>query len=103
MRLFRFNFPLSCTAAFPGHPWNRFKALKLLVSVAFGVLSVCGVIAAAQVETGQIAGTVMDQTGATVPNAAVAINNLSTNTVRTRSLRRPVRTWYSASSRTFIR
>jgi hypothetical protein len=36
----------------------------------------------AQVETGQIAGTVMDQTGAAVPDAAVAIRNLNTNTVR---------------------
>jgi hypothetical protein len=36
----------------------------------------------AQVETGQIAGTVMDQTGAAVPNAAVTIKDLSTNTVR---------------------
>src|ERR1700733_534615 len=35
-----------------------------------------------QVETGQIAGTVMDQTGAAVPDAIVAITNLSTNTVR---------------------
>ncbi|HTW81016.1 MAG TPA: carboxypeptidase regulatory-like domain-containing protein [Terracidiphilus sp.] len=36
----------------------------------------------AQLETGQIAGTVMDQTGAAVPNAVIAVNNLSTNTVR---------------------
>jgi hypothetical protein len=36
----------------------------------------------AQVETGQIAGTVMDQTGAAVPNAAVTIKDLSTNAVR---------------------
>lgn len=36
----------------------------------------------AQLETGQIAGTVMDQTGATVPNAAIAIKNLITNMVR---------------------
>jgi hypothetical protein len=36
----------------------------------------------AQLETGQIAGTVMDQTGAAVPNAAIAIKNLSTNMVR---------------------
>ena len=36
----------------------------------------------AQVETGQIAGTVMDQTGAAVPNAAITIKDLGTNTVR---------------------
>ena len=36
----------------------------------------------AQVESGQIEGTVIDQTGAAVPNAAVTIKNLSTNAVR---------------------
>ena len=35
----------------------------------------------AQFEIGQIAGTVMDQTGAALPNASVAIKNLSTNMV----------------------
>jgi hypothetical protein len=82
MRLFRFNFPLSRVAAFSSQPWNGIKSLTLLVLVAFAALSVCGVVASAQVETGQIAGTVMDQTGAVVPDAAVAIKNLSTNTVR---------------------
>jgi hypothetical protein len=52
------------------------------VSVAVATLSVCGAAASAQVETGQIAGTVMDQTGAAVPDVVVAIKNLSTNTVR---------------------
>ena len=82
MRLFTFNFLLSRVAAFPGQPWNRLKPLRFFVAVAVAALSVCGVVASAQVETGQIAGTVMDQTGAAVPNAAVAIKNLSTNTVR---------------------
>jgi hypothetical protein len=36
----------------------------------------------AQFEIGQIACTVMDQTGAALPNAGVAIENLSTKTVR---------------------
>src|SRR6202789_1084140 len=82
MRLFRFNFLLSRVAAFSGQPWNRSESLTLLVSVAFAALSICGVVATAQVETGQIAGTVMDQTGAAVPGAVVAIKNLSTNSVR---------------------
>jgi Carboxypeptidase regulatory-like domain/TonB dependent receptor len=82
MTLFRFNFLLSHVAAFSGLPWNRFKSLTSLVSVAFAALSVCGVVASAQVETGQIAGTVIDQTGAAVPDAAVAIKNLSTDTER---------------------
>ncbi|HUB52481.1 MAG TPA: TonB-dependent receptor [Terracidiphilus sp.] len=37
----------------------------------------------AQLEAGQIAGTVMDQTGAAVPDATITVKNLSTNTVRT--------------------
>jgi hypothetical protein len=82
MRLFPFNFPLSHVAAFPGQPWNRLKSLTLFVSVAAAALSVSGVAASAQVETGQIAGTVMDQTSAAVPNAAINIKNLSTNSVR---------------------
>jgi hypothetical protein len=82
MRLFRFNFLLSRVAAFSGRPWNRIKPLTLLVSVAFAAFSVCGVVATAQVETGQIAGAVVDQSGAAVPDAVIAIKNLSTNTVR---------------------
>jgi len=82
MRLFRFNFLLSRVAAFSGQSSNGFRSLTLLVSVAFVALSVCGVVASAQVETGEIAGTVVDQTGAAVPDAVVAIKNLSTNTVR---------------------
>jgi hypothetical protein len=63
----------SRVAAFSGQPWNRFKSLASLVSVAFAAVYVCGVVASARVETGQIAGTLMDQTGAAMPNAAVAI------------------------------
>ena len=82
MRLFRFNFLLARVPAFSGQSWNRFRSLPLLVLVTFAASSVCGVVASAQVETGQIAGTVVDLTGAVVPNAAVTIQNLSTNTVR---------------------
>jgi hypothetical protein len=82
MRPCRFNYLLSSMATFSGQPWNCFKLVTLLVPLVFAVLSVCGVVVSAQVETGQIAGTVMDQTGAAVPNAAVAIRNLSTDTVR---------------------
>jgi len=82
MRLFRFSVGRSVLAAFSVQQWNGFKSLTLVVSAAFAALSVCGVVASAQLETGQIAGMVMDQTGAAVPNAAVTIKNLSTNTVR---------------------
>ena len=83
MRPVSFNFPLSRVATFSGQPWRRIQSLISPVLVAFAALSVCGVVASAQVETGQIAGTVMDQTGAAVPDAVIAIKNLSTNTVRT--------------------
>ena len=60
---------------------------KLTLSSAFLCMSVTLMFIAshlnAQVETGQIAGTVMDQTGAAVSKATVTIKNLNTNTVRT--------------------
>ena len=42
-----------------------------------------GAVAVAQVETGQISGTVTDQSGAIVTGASVAVKNLATNAVRT--------------------
>ncbi len=82
MTLFRINFGLSRVAAFLSEPWSRSKSLTLCVLLAFATLSFCGVVASAQLETGQIAGTVMDQTGAAVPDATISVKNLSTNTVR---------------------
>ena len=49
---------------------------------AFVALFLCGVFTLAQVESGQIAGTVLDQTGAIVTNATVTIKNLDTNSER---------------------
>ena len=40
------------------------------------------VVSNAQVDTGQIAGTVLDQTGAAVPDAAISVTNLATNVER---------------------
>ncbi|MFZ0301914.1 MAG: carboxypeptidase regulatory-like domain-containing protein [Terracidiphilus sp.] len=82
MTLFGFDFGQYRVAAFPSRPWNRFNSLTLFALLVFAVLSVCCVVASAQVDAGQIAGTVMDQTGAAVPNATIAVKNLSTNTVR---------------------
>jgi hypothetical protein len=82
MTLIRVNYGLSRVAASLSEPWSRSKSLTLRVLVAFAVLSVCAGMASAQLETGQIAGTVMDQTGAAVPDASVSVKNLSTNTVR---------------------
>jgi len=83
MTLFRFNSLLSRAVALSGRPWHRLKSSKLPVFVAFAALSLGGVVASAQVETGQIAGTVADQTGAAVAGAAVSVKNLSTNAMRT--------------------
>lgn len=82
MRLFRFNLGLTRAAGFSGQRWNRFEFLTLLVFVTFAALSLGAVMASAQLETGQIAGTVTDQTGAAVPGAIVDVKNLGTNTVR---------------------
>jgi outer membrane receptor protein involved in Fe transport len=47
------------------------------------LLLLCVAVASAQVESGQIAGIVMDQSGAVIPGATVAVKNLGTNAVRT--------------------
>ena len=82
MTLFRFNCGLSRLVAILGQPLNGFRFFTVLVPVTLVALFLCGVMASAQVETGQIAGTVVDQTGAAVPGAIVDVKNLSTNTVR---------------------
>jgi hypothetical protein len=46
--------------------------------VLLGTLLVA-VFAFAQVESGQIAGTVTDESGAVVPNATVTVKNLASN------------------------
>ena len=82
MRLFGINAGLSW-ASNSGRPSIRFRSLTLVVLALFAVLFVCGVVASAQVETGQIAGTVLDQSGAVVPGASISVKNLGTNYVRT--------------------
>lgn len=83
MRLIRFHIEHSLPATPSRGPSNQFKALSIVVVGLFAFLFLCGSFAAAQVETGQIAGTVMDQSGAVVPNAAVSVKNIGTNYVRT--------------------
>ena len=58
---------------------HSFKMLLLAVMAA--VLSVTGNLSA-QVETGQLAGSVTDPSGAVIPGATVAIRNLGTNAAR---------------------
>jgi len=57
--------------------------LTLFVTVLATIFLLCAPSTAAQVESGQIAGTVTDQSGAVVPSATVTITNLATNAVRT--------------------
>jgi Carboxypeptidase regulatory-like domain/TonB dependent receptor/TonB-dependent Receptor Plug Domain len=54
---------------------------RLLVCVAALFVSV--LIAFAQTETGQVTGTVLDPTGAAIPNATITAKDLSTNATRT--------------------
>jgi hypothetical protein len=56
--------------------------LHTIVSILFGLLLVTAA-AFAQVETGQVAGTVTDESGAVVPNATVTVQNLASNAQRT--------------------
>lgn len=56
--------------------------VRSIVSILFAMLLVTAA-AFAQVETGQIAGTVTDESGAVVPNATVTVKNLSSNAERT--------------------
>lgn len=59
-----------------------FSAFRSLLAVLFVALLLCSAIASAQVETGQISGTVMDQSSAVIPGATVMVKNLGTNAVR---------------------
>jgi hypothetical protein len=61
---------------------KRFTAFVYAVLGLLALTSVCGVVASAQVETGQITGTVLDQSDAAVPGASIAVKNLGTNSVR---------------------
>jgi hypothetical protein len=82
MRFFRFATrqilePGSFKAELKGSMklWRGFAAAVILMFL-------CAGIASAQVESGQVAGTVTDQSGAMVPNATVTVRNLGTNAVR---------------------
>ncbi len=82
MRLIRFHAETSVPATPSCGPSIHLKALSFFVLGLFAFLFLSGVVAQAQVETGQIAGTVLDQTGAVVPNASVSVKNLATNLER---------------------
>jgi hypothetical protein len=60
----------------------RSTFLRYLVC-ALAALFLCGGVALAQLESGEIAGTIMDQSGAVVTNASVTVKNLDTGGERT--------------------
>ena len=60
----------------------RLRNLALAV-LAVSLMILGGGVVSAQVETGQISGTVTDQSGALLPNASVSVKNLGTNAMRT--------------------
>ncbi|MGO9325600.1 MAG: carboxypeptidase-like regulatory domain-containing protein [Terracidiphilus sp.] len=82
MTVFGINVGLLSPDASLSGPRKNFKLLATVVLGLFAVLFVSGTVASAQLETGQISGTVLDQTGAAVPGASIAIKNLGTNSVR---------------------
>ena len=53
------------------------KRLQLILVFVFTLFAVTSVIFA-QTETGQIAGTVVDPSGAAVPGAAVSVKSVAT-------------------------
>src|ERR1700761_778232 len=53
------------------------------VASIFTIMLLSGAVGFAQVETGQIAGTVTDQSGAVVAGATITITNTATNAERT--------------------
>jgi len=60
----------------------RTPFLRILVGT-LAVVLLAGAVAKAQVESGQIAGVVTDQSGAIITGADVTVKNLGTNAVRT--------------------
>jgi hypothetical protein len=62
--------------------FDRQQLLRCLVAASVLLLLGCTVMLA-QVQTGNITGTLMDQTGAIIPNATVTVTNTDTGTLRT--------------------
>ena len=59
------------------------KTLLRYLTVIFAVMFLSGAVAMAQVESGVIAGTVTDQSGAIIGGANVMVRNLDNNAERT--------------------
>ena len=81
MPSFRFPLPLRTVATpLSGSP-SRLAIRSLFVGL-FAALLLCCATANAQVDLGQIAGVVADQSGAVIPGASVTAKNLNTNAQR---------------------
>jgi hypothetical protein len=74
---------LQASAGFAAGSVQISRAIWRVFAGAVAVVLMCIGVASAQVESGQISGTVSDQTGAVVPNATVAVKNVDTNATRT--------------------
>jgi hypothetical protein len=84
MKLFLSSARPSFPAPAPIEPTGfALTAFRSIVAVVFALLLIGGVVASAQVDTGQIAGVVTDQSGAVVPSASITVKSLSTNATRT--------------------
>ena len=62
--------------------FHHLKPLRCLATVSLFLLLGCAMLLA-QVQTGNITGTLTDQTGANIPNATVTVTNTDTGAVRT--------------------
>ena len=61
----------------------NFQAAWRFVAGLLALFFLCGAVAVAQQETGQISGAVTDQSGAVIPNANITVTNTGTNAART--------------------
>ena len=64
-------------------PALRPVVLRAIVFAAITLLAVSAFHVQAQTVTGTISGTVLDQSGAVVPNAEISVTNQDTGVVRT--------------------
>jgi hypothetical protein len=58
------------------------SAILGTVLAVFALLFMGGIVATAQLETGQVSGTVVDQSGAVIPGASITVKSLATNNTR---------------------
>ncbi len=83
MRFSWFNISLLGPVFASGRRCFRPRTLQCVVGLAVAVLLGALAASAHQLESGQIAGTVADQSGAFIPGATITIRNLGTNEERT--------------------